>query len=338
MIVSIPPEGLTIPSIINWAEKKYSTNTPSNIIWEFIIEGKDTLLRTSFNDKIYKIDPSRGLTIEEDVMDYSLFNDPSIEEDIKNNAEYIKTIFNLTPEEHINTMKVFAKYIDAAISKTINLPAGYKYEDFKNIYIDAYKTGTIKGFTTYIQGTMTSVLSVKDEEKKENEERLAPTRPKELNGEIHHVTVNGEKWIVFVGIYNDKIYEVFSGKVNGINIPPNIIKCSIVKVKQGQYQIKIGDEVVIEDIGKYFENETYEGFTRLVSTSLRHGVPLNFIIEQLNKAKGSMVNFEKSIARVLKKYIKDGTKSTDKCPNCGTKLTFTEGCLTCLNCGTSKCS
>jgi len=44
------------------------------------------------------------------------------------------------------------------------------------------------------------------------------------------------------------------------------------------------------------------------------------------------------VERVVKKYIKDGEKAEGKCPDCGsTNLVFKEGCLTCMNCGNSKC-
>jgi len=45
--------------------------------------------------------------------------------------------FDLTVQDHIDSMKIFAKYIDQAISKTINVPADYEYEDFKKIYMQA---------------------------------------------------------------------------------------------------------------------------------------------------------------------------------------------------------
>jgi ribonucleoside-diphosphate reductase alpha chain len=45
------------------------------------------------------------------------------------------------------------------------------------------------------------------------------------------------------------------------------------------------------------------------------------------------------MARVLKKYIKDGEKalSANKCPECGNELVFVEGCKSCPQCGFSKC-
>jgi len=73
--------------------------------------------------------------------------------------------------------------------------------------------------------------------------------------------------------------------------------------------------------------------------SLRHNVPLQFIVDQLNKSI-KFGTFSKGMARVLKKYIGEGEKvlSTEKCPECGADLIYVEGCKSCGNrCGYSKC-
>ena len=88
--------------------------------------------------------------------------------------------------------------------------------------------------------------------------------------------------------------------------------------------------------------EEQEAVTRLVSANLRHGTDVKFIVEQLQKTEGDMFSFTKSLARVLKRYIPDGAKSTVKClnENCTgdrTNVIFEEGCHKCLDCGSSKC-
>lgn len=85
-------------------------------------------------------------------------------------------------------------------------------------------------------------------------------------------------------------------------------------------------------------SDTEAALTRLISTSLRHGADIKFIVEQLNKTHGDLFSFSKVIARVLKKYIPDGAKSTVKCQDCGSEnVIFQEGCMTCQDCGSSKC-
>jgi ribonucleoside-diphosphate reductase alpha chain len=107
--------------------------------------------------------------------------------------------------------------------------------------------------------------------------------------------------------------------------------------------LKYGEEkdpTIVKDIVKVFENPTQSEFTRILSLALRHGSPIQYVVEQLQKDEESdMYSFSKVIARVLKNYIKEGTKVTGKtCSNCGSSnLVFQEGCSVCLDCSNSKC-
>ena len=76
---------------------------------------------------------------------------------------------------------------------------------------------------------------------------------------------------------------------------------------------------------------------------MRHGVPIQYIVEQVTKGSekdDDLFGFSKAVSRVLKTYIIDGTKSNKKCPSCNQEgaLTYTEGCMLCGNCSYSKCS
>jgi ribonucleoside-diphosphate reductase alpha chain len=56
-----------------------------------------------------------------------------------------------------------APYIDTAISKTVNVPGDYPYEDFQDLYMSAWKSG-LKGLATYRPNSVLgSVLSVTSE-------------------------------------------------------------------------------------------------------------------------------------------------------------------------------
>lgn len=176
----------------------------------------------------------------------------------------------------------------------------------------------------------------------------APKRPSELLCEIKKVKVQGEQWTIFVGMFKNKPYEVFGGLSKYLDIP-NKYKIGRL-VKNGKidgvtaYNLVVGeeeDEMTIKDIANVFENKNYGSFTRLLSLSLRHGSPLQYIVEQLSKDKHSdLTSFSKVVSRVLKTYIKDGVISSEKtCPNCQGKntLLYQEGCISCKDCGFSKC-
>lgn len=54
----------------------------------------------------------------------------------------------MSAADHIAMMKVVQPYVDTAISKTVNVPADYPYDDFKDLYLQAWKSG-LKGLATY---------------------------------------------------------------------------------------------------------------------------------------------------------------------------------------------
>ena len=62
--------------------------------------------------------------------------------------DYFVTTDDVTPIEHINVQAAAQKWVDSSISKTINVPTDYPFEDFKSIYMDAYDRG-VKGVTTF---------------------------------------------------------------------------------------------------------------------------------------------------------------------------------------------
>lgn len=83
-------------------------------------------------------------------------------------------------------------------------------------------------------------------------------------------------------------------------------------------------------------------YAKLISGTLRHGMPIQKVVElvsslQLNDE--SINTWKAGVARALKKYIPDGTKAEGStCGHCGSvNVIYQEGCLTCQDCGHSKC-
>jgi len=333
------PPGLHLPYDIDWDKKTFShdfsDDTPRSF-WEWIREGDEDLLATIFEDKTWKFDRSRGLLKEEWVEDYGV---SYLKKENKWNPEAKWAAFttDLDVDAHVNTMSIFAKWVDSAISKTINLSNDYPYDDFKQVYTKAWKKG-IKGFTTYRAGTMTNVLSATSSLDK-IEDLSNIERPKELDCDVHHISVKGEKYFVLVGLCEDQPYEIFAGK-NGF-IDKKVSKGKIIRMgrPKGLYKAVLEDGLEISPINATCSAEE-DALTRMASLGLRLSASnILLIVQQLEKVKGDMHCFAKSMSRAIKKYIPDGAKEDGSCPECSVKdgLIRQEGCITCIQCGYSAC-
>ncbi len=171
------------------------------------------------------------------------------------------------------------------------------------------------------------------EKPKTIEGRQAPKRPKDVKCDIYNIKQNKEQYVCAVGILENHPYEVFVFKGDKIDLDKGFIS----KVKSGVYALLDSNKnVIIPNLSKLMEPDI-EDFTRQVSLGIRHSGSIKFTVDQLNKSSNSINCFAKVLARTLKKYILDGEKSGESCPDCGEKLTFESGCVSCHNCGFSKC-
>jgi ribonucleoside-diphosphate reductase alpha chain len=255
------------------------------------------------------------------------------------------------------------KWICHSISNTTNIPNSTTVDVVKDIYMKGWETGC-KGVTIYRDGCRTGVLvaETKPEEKKVDldcqpetmVESHAPKRPKELTCDIHRINVrsggDNESYLVLVGKLEGNPYEIFCGLSQHVEVPKKSKTGTLIKngkkdgVATYNLQIPVGDDdhLLFKDVVELFSNPNHGAMTRTLSLALRHGVPVQYVVEQLQKDKHSgMQSFSKAIARVLKSYIPDGTKSnSDKvCGSCGLEgIVYKEGCATCVSCGWSKCS
>lgn len=82
---------------------------------------------------------------------------------------YMITALEMTADDHLRILEVVQPFIDSAISKTVNIDENYPFDDFKGLYMRAWKAG-LKGLATYRpNSTLGSVLSVSKPEEKAKE-------------------------------------------------------------------------------------------------------------------------------------------------------------------------
>ena len=258
VIVNNAPEGLDVPASIDW-----SNNVDNLGIWSWTKEGDESILRTEFEGVVYKIDRNRGLTKEQLIQDQAV-RILSSEGNWDASADWAQTTTQLSVDDHVDTMAIFARFCDAAISKTINVSNDISYEDFKNIYMKAFDTGFVKGFTTYRAGTRTSVLAAVEEKKEEEQTESikitdAPKRPKKLPCKIFRIKSDGKNWVVSVGLLNGQPYEVFA--LDAENMGADALGISeesegvLWKKSKRGYNLVLEDGTVVRDIQNFFKSD-----------------------------------------------------------------------------------
>jgi len=245
------------------------------------------------------------------------------------------------------------KWVDHSISVTINLPKDVSEELVGKLYVTAWESGC-KGVTVYRDGSRTGVLISKDDNKSDSGLQLDANfkRPKVLDAEIIRFNNNKEKWIAFVGIKDDRPYEIFTGLDDEemYPIPKSINKGKIIKNKDDegntrydfQYIDKYGYKNTLGGLSHMFDKEFWN-YAKLISGVLRHGMPIPDVVNlvsSLHLDSDTINTWKVGVERALKKYIPDGTKAKTgiKCGSCGSdNMTYQEGCLICHDCGHSKC-
>lgn len=248
------------------------------------------------------------------------------------------------------------KWVDHSISVTINLPNDVSEELVGKLYVEAWKAGC-KGCTVYRDGSRNNVLeSVKKEPKVKAQLIHTPDhvakRPIELEADVVRFQNNKEKWIAFVGLVDDKPYEIFTGLADdedGIFCPKSVSRGKIIKAvdengnKRYDFQFinKRGYKTTIEGLSDKFDPEFWN-YAKLISGVLRYGMPIDQVLKLvggLELDSASINTWKNGVERALKKYMPNGTQASgQKCPNCGAEaLIYQEGCLICTACGTSKC-
>ena len=298
----------------------------------------------------------RNELLAEVLKEYGIYSDELIKKIVNNHGmlkgiegipEDISSVFvsahEISPRDHILMQASFQKYVDNAISKTINFTNDATKEDIYNAFMLAYDSGC-KGTTVYRDGSRsTQVLvtsSKKEEEKKEENDSNIDVynRPKKLYGSTKTVRIGCGKILVTVNHdNNNKVKEVIitSGKGGGchaqseaigrlisISLRANVdineiihqlrgIRCDACKKKEL-------DGISCPDaIGRYIEEEQ------------------KYLDNMLPEITEDNINEEKVSPDV--KIIEEPVNESNKCPQCGAQLAHESGCVKCYNCDYSKC-
>lgn len=302
-------------------------------------EGDEEILRGEFNGVVYKIDKNRGLTKEVLCEDYGVRQmkrkglwDPT--------ADWAVTAMSLSVSDHVSDLKGFARWVDSSMSKTVNVPNDYPFEDFKRIYTDTYASGVVKGVTTYRAGTMTTVLSAKDENNPPDEEIILDDvdLPDSLPAVRKKLRAENRKWYMTVSFLNDRPVEFFvqtnhhEKTATTHDAVERLIALARTKGIPERHVDKVSEKIA--------GDSNVSKLARCISFLLRHGVLIRTVVVELDRVDNVYVgSFLFAIRKYLGSFIKDGEKiEGERCQECGsTQVIYSEGCHKCVQCGSSKC-
>ena len=277
-------------------------------------------------------------------------DDKEIDRLIATSPYYKATSADIDWVNKVKMQGAIQKWVDHSISVTVNIPKETSEEIVSTIYQTAWESGC-KGCTIYRDGSRHGVLVSKSENKNCSEfiENKAPKRPKKLEAEVVRFKNEKEDWIAVVGMYEHRPYEIFTGRAESFVLPKWVEKGWVIRVKEPgqeharydfQYLDQDGYHVTMEGLSRMFKKE-YWNYAKLISGILRHGMPIPNVVDLIGKLNfdvDSITTWSNGVARALKRYIKDGTETGETCPDCGSKIIYTNGCKSCPNCGWSKCS
>lgn len=286
-----------------------------------------------------------------DTSKLQTISDEELDRWLKASPYYGATANDIDWVAKVRMQGAIQKWVDHSISVTVNLPNDVTEELVADVYRTAWESGC-KGVTVYRDGCRDGVLlDAKEKERKKGHDHATHLkRPKSIPADIVRFKNGNEDWIAFVGLQDERPYEIFTGKIeeDAMYIPRKVSKGWILKVHEPdgskrydfQYVDRYGYTNTIGGISRLF-NEEFWNYAKLISGVLRHGMPIDkvvHLIDGLHLNSESINTWKNGVQRALKQYIANGTKSKGKCPQCGQEeMAYQNGCLTCMSCGYSKC-
>ncbi len=311
-----------------------------------VSSGIEPVFAYAYTRKVLQRDGSRT---EEEVTDYAV----QMWRDLHGDAplpDHFVNAQTLAPQDHVAMQAAAQEWVDSSISKTINCPADMSFQDFKDVYLSAWDLGC-KGCTTYRPNAVTgSVLSVSE---------AAEAVPQvDTGADVVYLTRPLDRPVALEGAtYKLK----WPASEHAIYITINDI------VQSGHRR---PFEIFINS--KNMEHFAWTvALTRMISAVFRRGGDVSFVVEELKAVfdprggawmDGRYVpSILAAIGGVIERHMVAigflageglGLKSDPQveavamgerplgpaCPSCGQYgMRMNEGCMTCPNCGHSKC-
>lgn len=260
------------------------------------------------------------------------------------NDDVFVTAQEMTVDEHINMLAAIAKHIDMSISKTINVPTEYSFEDTKNIYVRCWREG-IKGCTIFRpnairQGILTTDSNSTTSEPEVKELSRGDWKPKAADTTYYQrkLRIGCGKLFLFIGWSDsEQCIQDFYVTRSGQGGCERLLQAAAISMSA---IFRLGGN--IDNIEKAFRGiggcnsfATQRGKGEKLSSGGSCGVAilneLKAFIKERTKHESKSI-----VAKIEQKTNSEATKM--KCPECGKmSLRYEGGCNICEECGFSSC-
>ena len=324
--------------------------TGSGAIVARVTSGIEPIFATSYKRRVKEND-GYGKSFKE----YKVYH-PIIEKIFGNDdnlPEYVRTAHNIDPYFRVNMQGVIQKYIDSSISSTVNLAQEITVDTIADIYMTAYESG-LKGITVYREGSREGILVTEgenskketDTKKQEPESIVAPdktprTRPNQTRGVTRRIRTGEGTLYITINEDSNGLCEVFTtiGKAGGNAAAQSeaISRLISLSLRSG-----LDPHAIVRQLkGISGPNPTWEDGRLILSTPDAIGKALDdYLNERESVLKNGILDDEiDSSPRItLAPDTINDEQGTMICSKCDNHSVINEGgCLTCRECGWSKC-
>ena len=312
-----------------------------------VSSGIEPVFAYAYTRKVLQKD---GTRTEEEVVDYAvqMWRDKYGDADL---PDYFVNAQTLAPLDHVKMQAAAQKWIDSSISKTINCPEDISFDDFQDVYMQAYETGC-KGCTTYRPNDVTgSVLSVSESSEAAPEADQGADviymaepldRPQALEGNTYKLKWPDSEHAIYVTV-NDVIindhrrpFEVFINSKNMEHFAWTVALTRMISAvfrRGGDVSFVVGELKAVFDPrgGAWVQGKYIPSILAAIGGVLeQHMIAIGFLegegmgLKEDPKAGQQVVNLNENRGKA--------------CPSCGQfDMQMVEGCMTCRSCGHSKC-
>lgn len=315
-----------------------------------VSSGIEPVFAYAYTRKVLQKDGSRT---EEEVVDYAvrLWRETHGDAPL---PDYFVNAQTLPPLDHVRMQAAAQKWIDSSISKTINCPEDISFDDFKEVYMAAWDQGC-KGCTTYrpndVTGSVLTVSEASDKTPSEAPEQVHGgeviylseplERPSSLEGHTYKVKWPGSEHALYITI-NDVVisghrrpFEVF---INSKNMEHFAWTVALTRMISAVFRRGGDISFVVEELkavfdprgGAWMEGRYIPSILAAIGGVIeRHLIAIGFI-------EGEGLGLKSDPKAEM--MVVGGAPKGKACPSCGSyAMQMKEGCMTCNDCGHSKC-